>query len=147
MTNAIDQTAHIALLKNMVLAMPMAQTLKLRFVRIEPGAVELEIPVADALTYRPGVLQATAVFAAADFAAVASAGTLLPPGFANATVDATLKLLAPARGTHLRAVGRVVRAGKTLTVCAADVFAVHEAEQTLCATLLATAQNIELKRL
>jgi uncharacterized protein (TIGR00369 family) len=146
MTNAADQTAHLELLKNMVLAMPVAQTLQLRFVRIEPGTVELEIPVVTALTYRPGVLQATAVFAAADFAAVASAGTLLPPGFVNATVDTTLKLLAPARGSHVRAVGRVVRAGKTLTVCAADVFAVDGEQQTLCATLLATAQNTELKR-
>lgn len=146
MLTTADQIKTFEIIKHTISSMPMAQTLNLRIVRIEPGTVELELPVAEALTYRPGVLQATAVFAAADFAAIAAAGTLLPPGFINATVDATIKLLAPARGTHLRALGRVVRSGKTLTVCAADVFAVNEAEQTLCATLLATAQNIELAR-
>ena len=126
-----------------VLAMPMAQTLKLTFRRIDPGQVELEIPLQEAWCFRPGQLQATAVFAAADFAAVAAAGTLLPPGFINATVDASLKLVAPARGSHLVARGRVVKASRLLTVCAADVFAVCDGEETLCATLLGTARNID----
>jgi len=131
------------LVRRAVLAMPMAQTLKLAFRRIEPGHVELEIPVQEAWCFRPGQLQATAVFAAADFAAVAAAGTLLPPGFINATIDASLKLVAPARGSHLVARGRVVSESRLLTVCAADVFAVHEGKETLCATLLGTARNID----
>lgn len=126
-----------------VLAMPMAQTLQLAFRRIEAGAVELEMPVLPGFCFRPGQLQATAVFAAADFAAVAAAGTLLAPGWANATIDATLKLVAPARGSHLRARGRVVDAGRLLTVCAAEVYAVEGERETLCATLLGTARNIE----
>jgi uncharacterized protein (TIGR00369 family) len=128
----------------MVLAMPMAQTLGLRFTRIEPGEVELEIPVAQPFTFKPGQLQATPVFAAADFAAVSAAGSLLPPGWINATIDATIKLVAPARGRVLRARGRVVDAGKLLTVCAAEVYAVSEnGDERLCATLLATARNID----
>ena len=128
-----------------VLAMPMAQTLKLAFRHIEAGAVELEIPVQEAWCFRPGHLQATAVFAAADFAAVAAAGTVLPPGFINATIDASLKLVAPARGSHLVARGRVVSASRLLTVCAADVYAVHEGRETLCATLLGTARNVDTR--
>lgn len=129
-----------------VLAMPMAQTLKLAFRHIAPGHAELEVPIQGAWCFRPGQLQATAVFAAADFAAVAAAGTLLPPGFVNATIDATLKLVAPARGSHLVARGRVVKAARLLTVCAADVFAVgDDGQETLCATLLATARNIDTR--
>ncbi|MEQ1685593.1 MAG: PaaI family thioesterase [Burkholderiaceae bacterium] len=127
-----------------VLAMPMARTLGLRFTRLAPGEVEIEVPVSDAFCFRPGQLQATAVFAAADFAAVAAAGTLLNSGWANATVDATLKLLAPARGRCLRARGRVVHAASLLTVCAAEVYAVDGEQETLCATLLGTARNINL---
>lgn len=129
-----------------VLAMPMAQTLGLDFNRIEPGEVELQMPVQPAFCFRPGQLQATAVFAAADFAAVSAAGTLLPDGWINATIDGTLKLVAPARGSHLRARGRVVDAGKLLTICAAEVYAVDEGQETLCATLLGTARNIDPKR-
>ena len=132
-------------IRRAVLAMPVAQALQLRFRRIEPGDVELELPVTEAMSFRPGQLQATAIFAAADFAAVAAAGTMLPEGFANATIDATLKIVAPARGTAIRARGRVVDAGKLLTVCAADVYAVDANDQeTLCATLLGTARNVPL---
>lgn len=132
-------------IRQAVLAMPMAQTLKLAFRRIDPGLVELEMPVQEAWCFRPGQLQATAVFAVADFAAVAAAGTTLPPGFINATIDATLKLVAPARGSHLVARGRVVSASRLLTVCAADVYAVDDGVETLCATLLGTARNIDTR--
>lgn len=127
-----------------VLAMPMARTLGLRFRSCAPGLVELEIPVDEAFTFQPGQLQATPVFAVADFAAVAAAATVLPPGWVNATVDATLKLVAPAKGLLLRAKGRVIHTGKLLTVCAAEVYAVNQSgEEKLCATLLGTARNIE----
>lgn len=129
-----------------VLAMPMAQTLQLAFRRLETGESEIEMPVLDAFCFRPGQLQATAVFAVADFAAVSAAGTLLPPGWINATIDGTLKLLAPARGSHLRAHGRVVDAGKLLSICAAEVYAVDGVQETLCATLLGTARNIDTTR-
>ena len=73
-------------LERLVLSMPMAQTLGLKFTRIAPGEVDLEILVQEAFTFRPGQLQATPVFAIGDFAAVAAAGTTLPPGWINATV-------------------------------------------------------------
>jgi len=131
-------------IEDAVLAMPMARTLGLRFTRLAPGEVEIELPIAEAFTFRPGQLQATPVFAVADFAAVSAAGSMLPKGWHNATVDATLKLVAPAAGALLRARGHVVSAGKLLTVCAADVFSVdQEGAETLCATLLGSARNIK----
>jgi uncharacterized protein (TIGR00369 family) len=141
-TTAPSQSDRI---RHAVLAMPMARTLGLHFRRIEAGDVELEIPIADAFSFRPGQLQATAIFAAADFAAVAAAGTMLAPGFINATIDTNLKIVGPARGTTLRARGRVIDAGQLLTVCAADVYAVDANDnETLCATLLGTARNVRM---
>lgn len=135
-----------AALQAKVLAMPMAQQLGLRFVRVEAGEVDLEIPYDEAFSFRPGQLQATPVFAAADFAAVAAAGTLLPQGWANATIDCNLKIVAPAAGEKLVARGRVVAPGKLITVCAADVYAVRDGQETLCATALATARNIDFTK-
>ena len=147
MTDTATVPADLEQLQRHVLAMPMAQTLGLRFTRIEPGRTELEIPVTQPFTFRPGQLQATPVFAIADFAAVSAAGSLLPPGWVNATIDATIKLLAPATGRLLRARGRVIDAGRLLTVCAADVFAVSEGgDEKLCATLVGTARNIDAAR-
>lgn len=130
------------LLRRSVLAMPVAQALQLQFRHIEAGDVELELPISETFSFRPGQLQATAIFAAADFAAVSAAATLLPDGWVNATIDATIKLFAPARGSHLLARGRVVDAGKLLSICAADVYAVHDGRETLCATWLGTARNV-----
>ena len=130
-------------LQALVLAMPMARTLGLQFLRLERGRSELEIPVAQPFTFRPGQLQATPVFAIADFAAVSAAGTLLPAGWANASIDAQIKLFAAATGRALRSRGRVIDASRLLTVCAADVFTVDDkGDETPCATLLATARNI-----
>jgi acyl-coenzyme A thioesterase PaaI-like protein len=144
---ATAASTQVERIERAVLAMPMAKTLQLQFRHIEPGRVELEVPISDAFSFRPGQLQATAVFAAADFAAVAAAGTLLEPGWVNATIDATLKIVAPARGACLRARGRVVDAARLLTVCAADVYAVDANDhETLCATLLGTARNIDTTR-
>ena len=129
-------------IKALVLSMPVAQMLQLRFERMEPGEVELSLPYQDALSFRPGQLQATPIFAIADFAAVSAAGTLLPAGWVNATIDCSIKYLAPANGTTLRAKGRVVQATKLLTVAAADVYSCKDGQEQLCATMLATARNL-----
>ena len=129
-------------IKALVLSMPVAQMLQLRFERMELGEVELSLPYQDALSFRPGQLQATPIFAIADFAAVSAAGTLLPAGWANATIDCSIKYLAPANGTTLRAKGRVVQATKLLTVATADVYSCKDGQEQLCATMLATARNL-----
>lgn len=125
-----------------VLAMPLAAELGLAFRRIAPGEVELEIPYREGLSFRPGQMQATAIFAAADFAAVGAAGTVLPPGWFNATIDCALKIVGPADGERLVARGRLVNAGKLLSVASAEVWSVRGGRETLCATALATARNI-----
>ncbi|WP_110255836.1 PaaI family thioesterase [Undibacterium pigrum] len=133
-------------LKSLVLAMPMAKWLGIEFVKIAPGEVELEITCREELSFAPGKMQATAIFAAADFAGVSAAGTLLSAGWINASIDSNLKIVAPADGEKLRARGRVVSSGKLLTVSAAEVFSVRDSEEVLCATALLTARNIELQR-
>ncbi|GGC73695.1 PaaI family thioesterase [Undibacterium terreum] len=129
-----------------VTAMPMAKWLGLRFCDVRLGEVKLEIGYREELSFTPGKMQATAIFAAADFAAVAAAGTLLPVGWVNASIDCNLKIVAPGDGEKLLARGRVITPGKMITVCAADVFSVRDGKETLCATALATARNIDTGR-
>ena len=143
--NPLPNAPSVERVRRAVLAMPMAQTLALAFDTIGAGTSTLRAPVQPGWCFAPGQLQATAMFALADFAAVSAAGTLLPEGWANSTVDASVKFVAPARGTHIVARGRVVQPGKTLSVCAADVFAVDaEGREQLCATWLGTARNFAL---
>jgi acyl-coenzyme A thioesterase PaaI-like protein len=91
-------------------------------------------------------MQATAIFAAADFAAVSAAGTLLPDGWINASIDCSLKIVAPCDGEKLLARGRVLSEGKLITACAADVFSVRDGKETLCASALASARNIDTRK-
>jgi uncharacterized protein (TIGR00369 family) len=107
-----------------------------RMVRVEPGEVELEVSFRDDLTQQHGYLHAGVVTAVADSACGYAALSLMPKGRAVLAVEFKANLLAPAKGERFRATGRVVRAGRTLTVCTAEVVAVGE--ETLVAVMQAT---------
>jgi uncharacterized protein (TIGR00369 family) len=90
------------------------------------------------LTQQHGFMHAGVVGAIADSAAGYAALSLLPAGSEVLTVEYKLNLLAPAEGDLLIARGRVVRSGRTLTVCEATVSAVRHRAETPCAVMLAT---------
>lgn len=127
-----------------VLSMPAAKHLGFDFGRIEPGTAEIIQPWREELTQHNGYFQGGVLGALADFAGGSAAGTLLPPGWVNMTIDYTVKILAPARGDRVIARGRVVKASQTITVAAADVSAVSGTDEALCATALVTMRNIKL---
>ncbi|MFI5606921.1 AMP-binding protein [Amycolatopsis sp. NPDC051903] len=127
-----------------VLSMPAAKHLGFAFGRIERGEVEIVQPWREELSQHNGFFQGGVLGSLADFAAGSAAGTLLPAGWVNMTVDYTVKLVAPAKGEKVIARGRVVKAGTTMTVAAADLFSVAGDEETLCATALVTMRNVKL---
>lgn len=96
-------------------------TLGAELVRIEPGRVAILLPLRRALTQQHGYLHGGALMAVADSAAGYAAMTLMAPGDGVLTADVKMNLLAPGRGEAVLATGHVVRAGRTLTVVAADV--------------------------
>lgn len=128
-------------LEGLVLAMPIVRFFGARFLRIEAGAVEIEVPYRDELAFVPGAFHAGAVGTLMDMAAGCSAATLLPVGWGNATVDYSVKLLAPATGAVLVAHGVALSAGRTLSVAEAKVFSVANGVWTLCAAGLVTVRN------
>lgn len=95
-----------------VLGMPAARHLGFSFRRVERGEVEIVQPYRTELTEHNGNFQGGVIGSLADFAGGSAAGTLLPAGWVNMTVDYTVKLLSPARGEYLVARGRVVKPGK-----------------------------------
>jgi uncharacterized protein (TIGR00369 family) len=118
-------------------------TIGSRLLRVGPGEVEIELPCREDLTQQHGYLHAGAVAAIADTACGYAAFTLMPAGAAVLSVEFKLNLLAPAVGDRLLARGRVLRPGRTLTVCAADVVAVAAGgQETLVATMLATIMTL-----
>lgn len=84
--------------------------------RIAPGEVDLALPFRADLTQQHGFLHAGVVTAVVDSACGYAALSLMEPGTAVLSVEFKVQLLSPARGSWFRGLGRVVRAGRTLTV-------------------------------
>ena len=134
-------------LRGVVESMPAVRFLGARVLALEPGEARVEVPYRDELAFVPGVLHAGSIGALVDISAGWAAATLLPAGWGNATVDFTVKLLAPAAGSRFVAHGVALSAGRTLSVAEARVCALDEAgAETLCATGLATFRNFQAAR-
>jgi uncharacterized protein (TIGR00369 family) len=89
--------------------------------RVAPGEVDLTLPFRADLTQQHGFLHAGIVTAVVDSACGYAALSLMEPGAAVLSVEFKVHLLAPARGAWFRALGRVVRAGRTLTVVSGEL--------------------------
>ena len=118
------------------------QTIGATLSRVEPGEVDITLPFRDDLTQQHGFLHAGIVTTIVDSACGYAALSLLPPGVGILTVEYKVSLLAPASGSHVVARGRVMRPGRTITVCAGDVFAYEDGREKLVATMLATMMSI-----
>jgi uncharacterized protein (TIGR00369 family) len=93
-------------------------------VDIASGRVVLELPYRADLCQQNGFVHAGVVASVADSACGYAALTTMPRGSDVLSVEFKANLLAPARGDCFRATGTVVKAGRTLTVCQAEVVAV-----------------------
>ncbi len=101
--------------------------------RVEPGFVEIELPFRDELSQQHGFFHAGAVSTIADSAGGYAAFTLFPADSSILTVEFKINLLAPADGEKIRATGKVIKAGRTLTVCELQAFAIKNGAEKLCA--------------
>jgi uncharacterized protein (TIGR00369 family) len=101
----------------------LLSTLGVTVAGIWPGRVELDLPYRADLCQQNGFVHAGAITAVADSACGYAAASLMPADRDVLTVEFKVNLLSPARGDRFRAIGEVVRAGRTLTVCSAEVVA------------------------
>jgi uncharacterized protein (TIGR00369 family) len=113
-------------------------TLGAAIVRLEPGAVDISLPFADRFCQQNGFMHAGAIASVADSANGYAALTLAPPDTDVLAVEFKINLLAPARAPAFLACGRVLRSGRTLTVCQAEVFTAGPGERALVAVMLST---------
>jgi uncharacterized protein (TIGR00369 family) len=119
------------------------QTLGAEITAISAGAVEIRFHFDDALTQQNQFVHAGAITSILDSACGYSAYSLVTEGSDVLSVEFKVNLLAPAVGEYFVARAKVKRAGKRLTVCAADAFAVKSGEEKMIATMLATIITLE----
>jgi uncharacterized protein (TIGR00369 family) len=119
------------------------RTLSASLESVAPGLVEIALTPGSAVSQQHGFVHAGALAAVADTAAGYAALSLMPPGAGVLTTDFKINLLAPAAGERILAKGRVIKAGRTLTLAQTEVFSQTAGQEKLVATLTATLMAIE----
>ncbi len=100
-------------------------------VRVEPGYAEIELPYRDELTQQHKFFHGGITTMIADSAGGYAAYSLFPADASVLTVEFKMSLLAPAAGEKLVASARVVKPGRTLTLCDVEVHAIDGEKRTL----------------
>ena len=113
-------------------------TLGIEITGLKPGEVELRMPYTAAYTQQHGFVHAGIVTTALDSACGYAAFSLMPADAAVLTVEFKTNLIAPARGDYFLFRARVVKPGRTITVCDAQAFAVEGGKEKLVATMTGT---------
>jgi uncharacterized protein (TIGR00369 family) len=127
-------------------AQAFMSTLGAELTVVGEGRVEIRLPFSAQLTQQHGYLHAGAVISVLDSACGYAALSLASDNKEVLTVELKVNLLAPAVGNVIVARSQVKRAGRTLTVCTADAFAVTGSEEKVVATMLATIMAVSTER-
>lgn len=98
-------------------------TLGAEVLAVRPGEVEIVLPFSDRVLQQHGFIHAGAVATIADSACGYAALSVMPRDAAVLTTEFKINLMSPAKGDRLRAIGRVVRSGRTLVITLGEVFA------------------------
>lgn len=105
---------------------------------VAQGRTEIHLPHWQGVEQQHGFVHGGVVGMIADSAAGYAAMTMVPANASVLTVEYKMNLMAPADGEKLIARGEVVRAGRSLIVTQAEVFAVKDGKETLCALMQQT---------
>ena len=120
----------------------MMTTLHAELTKVEPGEVRIEMPFDEAFTQQDGFLHAGVVTAIVDSACGFAAYTLMRADARVLSVEFKVNLLRPAAGDRFAAKGRMIKPGRTLTVCTGEVTAITEGKQKLIAAMQATMMTV-----
>jgi uncharacterized protein (TIGR00369 family) len=138
------QSANFAeRVKNIFAGQPVMRYIGAHLTRIEPGAVDIEIAYQKSLTQQNGFMHAGVITTIADSACGYAAFSLMPDEADVLSVEFKVNLLAPATGDRFLAEGRVLRAGRTLTVARGDVFAFSATGRKQIAAMQATIMSFK----
>lgn len=118
-------------------------TLGVTVERLAPGYVELGLASRADLTQQHGFVHAGAITTIADAACGYAAYTRFPPDRDVLTVEFSVSFVAPAALPAFLAAGRVIRAGRTLSVCRGEVYGIApDGERQVVALIQATMMAV-----
>lgn len=136
MTQDMSAEAFRVFAQDVLARQPFSMGLGTKIVKIAPGSVEMALPITDALTQHLGMVHGGVVASLADMGIGFAGGPLLGEG--SVTSEFKINYLRPGIGDHLIVRAEVIGSGKTQAVVRADVYAVKEGEEKLCAAAQGT---------
>ena len=130
-------TTNVDEIRGAILETPLGRLLGMEVESIERDRVRLRLPFRAEVTTGGGIVHGGAISAVADAAATGAAwsGADLSANPRGTTIALTINFLAAARGEDVVADARVIRRGRTITVCEV---AVEGAEGKRVASALVT---------
>ena len=117
----------------------MMTHLGVRLLSVTQGQVELALTYSDKLTQQQGGFHGGAIGALADIAGGYAALTVAPEGMEVVTIEYKINFLNSLQGGEIRAIGKVIKAGRRVIVTSAEV--VHldaDGKSTPCAVMQQT---------
>jgi len=118
------------------------KTLNASVQTVRPGEVELKLPYQQNLTQQHGFIHAGIVSTVLDSACGYAAFSLMPKKAAVLTIEFKINLLSPAKGDWFRAVGKVKKSGKNITVTEGELFSHADGQEKLVATMVGTIMSV-----
>ncbi|WP_374619066.1 PaaI family thioesterase [Pandoraea sp.] len=110
------------------------------------GYCEISLPFSDKVNQQLGYFHGGVIGAIADSAGGYAGYTRILPDQELVTAEYKLNILAPGKGDTLVGRGQVVKAGRTLIVATAELFALDNGKWTLCALMQQTLFVLEANR-
>ena len=124
----------------------LMRALGIELVEVTPGACVLSAAADPRLTQQQGRFHGALIGAMLDCAGGDAGYSLMPPGSEVLTTEYKVNFLAAAEGARLIARGRVLKPGRTLTVCMAEAFCAQDGGETLCAVMLQSLIRVAAPR-
>ena len=113
--------------------------LGVRLLQVRPGLCEVALSYSERITQQQGGFHGGAIGALADIAGGYAGLTMAPEGMEVSTVEYKINFLAAFDGGELRAIGRVVKAGRRIIVTSAEVLHLaDDGRESQCAVMQQT---------
>jgi uncharacterized protein (TIGR00369 family) len=110
---------------------------------VADGEVHIALPIRADLTQQHGYVHAGVIATIADSACGYAALSVMPEDAAVLSIEFKINMLAPAGGTRLIARGKVIKPGRTIVVCGAEVYAEQDGAEKLVATMTGTMMVVK----
>jgi uncharacterized protein (TIGR00369 family) len=123
-------------------AQGLMATLGAELLYVAHGEVQIALSPRQELTQQHGYIHAGAITSVLDSACGYAALTVAPAGVDVLTAEFKINFIRPAVADRFVAIGRVTKAGKTLTVCQGEVIGEQGSRRETIAVMQATIINV-----